>query len=42
VMLFHDREHPSVLYVPIGRPYSSDEPIAPPTMLAPGSPSFAA
>jgi predicted acyl esterase len=33
VMLFHDREHPSALYVPIGRPYSLDEPTAPATSL---------
>jgi putative CocE/NonD family hydrolase len=29
VRLFHDRDHPSALYVPIGRPYSSYEPAAP-------------
>jgi len=33
VKLFHGREHPSVLHVPIGRPCSSDEPSAPATAL---------
>jgi hypothetical protein len=33
VRLFHDREHPSALYVPIGQPYSSDEPTATATSL---------
>jgi putative CocE/NonD family hydrolase len=42
VMLFHDREYPSVLHVPIGRPYSSDEPSAPSAMLVPGAPSLTA
>ncbi len=29
VSLFHDRSHPSALYVPIGHPESPDEPMAP-------------
>lgn len=29
VQLFHDAQHPSALYLPIGRPYSGDEPSAP-------------
>jgi putative CocE/NonD family hydrolase len=33
VKLFHDREHPSVLHVPIGRPHSSSEPTVPITAL---------
>jgi hypothetical protein len=37
VRLFHDREHPSALYVPIGRPYLPDEPTAPATSLVSAS-----
>jgi putative CocE/NonD family hydrolase len=33
VQLFHDPEHPSALYLPIGRPYSKDEPSAPASCL---------
>lgn len=31
VLLYHDRAHPSVLYLPIGRAETTDEPVAPPT-----------
>ena len=31
VTLYHDRAHPSALYVPLGRPAAPDEPVAPPT-----------
>lgn len=37
VRLFHDREHPSVLYVPIGRPYAPHEPTAPAASLVSAS-----
>lgn len=33
VQLFHDRDHPSCLYVPIGRPYAKEEPSVPATCL---------
>jgi putative CocE/NonD family hydrolase len=33
VRLFHDREHRSVLYIPIGQPETPDEPVAPETAL---------
>ena len=29
VMLYHDRAHPSILYVPLGAPQSAGEPTAP-------------
>jgi predicted acyl esterase len=29
VTLYHDRAHPSALYVPLGRPLAPDEPFAP-------------
>jgi hypothetical protein len=29
VRLYHDRAHPSALFVPLGRPAMPDEPVAP-------------
>jgi uncharacterized protein len=41
VKLFHDPEHPSALYLPIGRPLSKDEPSAPASALLSGDQSAA-
>ena len=39
VTLYHDRSHPSALYVPLGRPLAPNEPTAPASMFsAPSAP----
>jgi hypothetical protein len=39
VTLYHDRKHPSALFVPLGRPLAPDEPVAPASAFsAPGGP----